>query len=144
MSELGCGPLGPDYSATPQPGEPEPNGSGGWRPPWRRQVDRTEESSPTGVLPQGSASEGPHAGQADAVPDVLLANGAATHLYGKVDVVAGSIKKFVSQTRKLDLLEGVRVDRGEVLSRPFVCEGSGQMPGSRLSLRRRRGLGSVW
>ncbi|MBT2508512.1 hypothetical protein J7I98_22005 [Streptomyces sp. ISL-98] len=44
-------------------------------------------------------------------------------MYGKVDVVAGNINKFVNQTRKLDLLEGVRVDRGEVLSQPFVCEG---------------------
>ncbi|MFF0164179.1 hypothetical protein ACFYRY_42900 [Streptomyces sp. NPDC005263] len=126
MSEQDFGPLGPAHSATPQPSEPEPNGSGGWRPPWRRQgSDRPEDSSSNGVLPQGSVSEGPHAGtgQADAVPDVLLTNGAATHLYGKVDVVAGSINKFVRQTRKLDLLEGVPVDRGEVLSQPFVCEG---------------------
>ncbi len=124
MSEQGFGPLGPDHSAIPQPGEPEPNGSGGWRPPWRRQADRPENSPPSSVLPQGS-SKGPHAGAgpADAVPDVLLTNGAGTHLYGRVDVVAGSINKFVSQTRKLDLLEGVRIDRGEVLSRPFVCEG---------------------
>ncbi|HEY1158715.1 MAG TPA: hypothetical protein VGE95_20840, partial [Arthrobacter sp.] len=57
------------------------------------------------------------------MPEVLLTNGASTHLYGRVDVVAGSINKFVSQTRKLDLLEGVQVDRGEVLSQPFVCKG---------------------
>jgi hypothetical protein len=66
-------------------------------------VDRPEDSSPSGVLPQGSALEGPHAGagQADAVPDVLLTNGAATHLYGKVDVVAGSINKFADDMAKL-------------------------------------------
>lgn len=127
MSEQDFGPSGTEHSATPapQPGEPEPNGSGSWRP-WRRQApDRPDGSSPSSVLPQGSAPEGPHAdaGPADGMPEVLLTNGTSTHLHGKVDVVAGSIHKFVRQTRKLDLLEGVRIDRGEVLSRPFVCEG---------------------
>ncbi|MFJ4518973.1 hypothetical protein [Streptomyces sp. NPDC088816] len=58
-----------------------------------------------------------------AVPEVLLTSGASTQVYGKVDVVAGSIDTFISQTRKLDLLEGVPVDRREVLGQPFVCEG---------------------
>ncbi|MET7543930.1 hypothetical protein [Streptomyces sp. NPDC005507] len=38
-------------------------------------------------------------------------------------MVAGTIGTFISQTRKRDLLEGVRVDRKEVLSQPFVREG---------------------
>ncbi|MCT9113050.1 hypothetical protein N4G69_47310 [Streptomyces mirabilis] len=64
-----------------------------------------------------------NSGLEEVAPDVVLANGASTHLHGNIDVVAGSIHKFIKQTRKRDLLEGVRLDRGDVLSQPFVREG---------------------
>lgn len=125
MSEQGFGSSGPDHSGSPHFSESEPNGSSGWRAPWRRQApDRTQEDPPNGVLPQMPAADGAHAGAGpeQVAPGVIVTGTPGTHLHSKVDVVAGTIHTFYNQTRKLDLLEGRRLDRGEVLNQPFVCE----------------------
>ncbi|MFF8479137.1 hypothetical protein [Streptomyces sp. NPDC015414] len=76
-----------------------------------------------GALPQTAVGDRT-AGLEQVAPGVVVTNTPGTHLHGKVDVVAGTINRFYNQTRKLDLLEGRRLDRREVLNQPFVCEGT--------------------
>ncbi|MGW3425987.1 hypothetical protein [Streptomyces phaeochromogenes] len=126
MSEQDFGSLGPDQPGTSESPDAESNGSGGWRPPWRRQEPDRRDERPLGGLPaQTYIPDSPRGDSRleEVVPGVVLANGPGTHLHGNVDVVAGSIHKLIKETRKRDLLEGGQLDRGDVLGQPFVREG---------------------
>ncbi|BBJ37425.1 hypothetical protein SSPO_001430 [Streptomyces antimycoticus] len=122
MSDSQFDPVRPQQPAPYKPGtNTERNSSNGWLP-WRRPGhdspgEDTSEPVPSRAA-QGFGDQ--EATPAEPVPDVLETAGAHTSVHGDVEVVAHRIEHLIMETRKQDLLEGVELDRGQLLKQPFV------------------------
>ncbi|NYE44789.1 hypothetical protein [Streptomyces fulvorobeus] len=109
----------------PQPSVPEDeSGPGGWL---RRRRPEGQPPQPAHDTPD-ERSRAPLTGPAGLVdphpnaPNLLRIDGASTHLHGEVGVVANVVEELNLQTNthKRDVLEGVEIDRGQLLDQPFV------------------------
>ncbi|MFE7569816.1 hypothetical protein ACFU76_23070 [Streptomyces sp. NPDC057539] len=110
------------HRSTPS-AEPPTTGSAAsnsWFPTWRRSsADRMEltdgESTALAAEPASPSLAEQHQGMR-----VRETGDVPVHLYGDVDIVAGTVEELNLEIRKRDVLEGVPVDRRALLQQPFV------------------------
>ncbi|MFF8918737.1 hypothetical protein ACF08M_36880 [Streptomyces sp. NPDC015032] len=104
---------------TSEAGENQSNGSGSWLQRWRPGAGAPDR--PDANLDDPSPSPAPPSPDpVPPTPRVHETNGAATNVYGGADVVANVIEQLILETRKRDLLEGVKQSRERLLDQPFA------------------------
>ncbi|MGY0055102.1 hypothetical protein ACWY4P_00675 [Streptomyces sp. LZ34] len=122
MSNSHFDPVLPQQPDPYKPGtNAERNSSNGWLP-WRRPGHDSpdEDTSEPAPSPAAQGFGGQEATSVAPIPDVLETAGAHTSVHGNVEVVAHRIERLIMETRKRDVLEGVELDRGQLLKQPFV------------------------
>nr|WSZ96518.1 hypothetical protein OH820_13360 [Streptomyces sp. NBC_00857] len=108
----------------PEPAVPGDESGPGWL---RRRRPETQPAHPAQETPD-DRSPVPLTGPAGptapdhSTPNLLRTDGAGTHLYGEVGVVANVVEELNLQTNthKRDVLEGIEINRGQLLEQPFV------------------------
>ncbi|MER6625433.1 hypothetical protein [Streptomyces sp. NPDC000931] len=118
MSDAQFDPIRPqEPEAAEEETGPQPSS---WLPRWRRPGHGRpgeETDDPAVFLPKQPSSH-PELGRVKS--EVLETAGATNHVHGDVGVVAGSVERLVLNQHKRDVLEGIELDRGSLLERPFV------------------------
>ena len=120
MSDVPFDPTRSDTTPpTSEAGENQSNGSGGW-------LHRLRPGTGAPDRPDGNTAEPsfslvpPPPDPVPPAPRVHETGGGATHVYGDPDVVAHFIEQLILETRKQDVLEGVKQSRERLLDQPFV------------------------